>query len=65
MTDNQTHVVPMTDNQTHVVPTNWRNAIPCLLCGSEFKSVQAHHRHYMICDPAKAKNRARGKVIGK
>ncbi len=55
----------MTDNKTYIVPVDTRNEIPCLLCGNVFKSIQAHSRHYMLCDPAKAKNRARGKVVGK
>jgi|HubBroStandDraft_2_1064218.scaffolds.fasta_scaffold42239_6 hypothetical protein len=54
----------MTDFKAYIVPRDARTAVPCLLCGGTSRSVQQHFRHFMICDPTKAKNRARGKVIG-
>jgi hypothetical protein len=40
-----------------------RTEVPCLQCNTNQKSVQAHFRHYWSCDPKKAQNKARGKVI--
>jgi hypothetical protein len=28
-----------------------RTAVPCLLCGKDSKSVQAHFRHFYTCNP--------------
>ncbi len=53
----------MTDFKAYIVPPDLRREVPCLQCGGFSKSVQAHFRHHMLCDPAKAKNRARGKVV--
>jgi hypothetical protein len=54
----------MTDYKAYIVPTDTRIEVPCLLCGGTSVSVEAHFRHFGLCDPKKLANRKRGKVVG-